>query len=88
MSRELALFESLKYHIRCIDPNSSGMAVHKAIETSLKALEIIKELFDFGFALRFGDNQPMLMIINKRTNEYWELPIPKEKFDLLKEALL
>lgn len=53
-----------------------------------KALEIIKELFDFDFAIRFGNNQSMLMIINKRTNEYWELPISKDKYDLLKEILL
>ena len=53
----------------------------------LEALEIIKELFDFDFALRFGSNQPMFMIINKRTNEYWELPISKEKYDSLKGVL-
>ena len=54
----------------------------------LKAFEVLKELFDFDFAIRFGTNQIMLTIINKRTNEYWELPIPKDKYDLLKEVLL
>ncbi len=54
----------------------------------IKSLDIIKELFDFDFALRFGSNQPMLMIINKKTNEYWELPISKDKWDLLKEEIL
>lgn len=58
------------------------------IEKELKALEIIKDLFDFDFALRFPNNQPMLRITNKRTNEYWEIPISKEKHDLLKEELL
>lgn len=54
----------------------------------LKALEIIKELFDFDFAIRFGNNQPMLKIMNKRTGEYWELPISIEKWNTLKEELL
>lgn len=57
------------------------------IEKELKALESVKELFDFDFAIRFPTNQPMLRIMNKRTNEYWEIPIPKEKHDLLKEVL-
>ena len=57
-------------------------------ENKLKALEIFKEMFSFDFALRFSDNQAMLMIINKKTEEYWELPISKEKQDLLKEVLL
>lgn len=57
-------------------------------EKQLKALETIRELFDFDFALRFPNNQPMLMITNKRTNEYWEIPIPKEKYDSLKKVLL
>lgn len=59
----------------------------QAIETALEALEIINELFDFDFAIRFGDNQPMIKITNKRNGQYWELPILKEKFDLLKETL-
>ena len=49
-----------------------------------KTLENIKELFDFDFALRFPSNQPMLRITNKRTNEYWEIPISKEEYDLLR----
>lgn len=53
-----------------------------------RALEGLKELFDFDFALRFPNNQPMLRITNKRTNEYWEIPIPKEKYDSLKKVLL
>lgn len=53
-----------------------------------RALETIRELFDFDFALRFSNNQPMLMITNKRTNEYWEMPIPREKYDSLKKVLL
>ena len=57
------------------------------IEKELKALEIIKDLFDFDFALRFPSNQPMLRITNKRTNEYWEIPLTKE-YELLKEVLL
>ena len=51
-----------------------------------KALEIIKELFDFDFAWRFPNNQAMLMIINKKTKEYWEIPITKDNCFLLKEV--
>lgn len=65
--------------------NESAVA---EIEKELKALEIIKDLFDFDFALRFPSNQPMLRITNKRTNEYWEIPITQEKQDLLKEVML
>ncbi len=50
-----------------------------------KALVVLKDLFDFDFALRFPSNQPMLRIENKRTNEYWEIPVTKEEYDLLKE---
>ena len=56
------------------------------IEEELKALETVKGLFGFDFAIRFGDNQRMLMITNKRTNEYWEMPLTQEKYDLLKEV--
>ena len=58
------------------------------VKKELKALEIVKELFDFDFTLRFPSNQPMLRITNKQTNEYWEMPIPKDKYELLKEVLL
>ena len=58
------------------------------IENELKILVVLKDLFDFDFALRFPSNQPMLRITNKRTNEYWEMPISKEEYDLLKEVLL
>jgi len=54
----------------------------------LKAFEIIKELFDFDFAIRYGDNQPMIKITNKRNGQYWELPETTEICDLLKEVLL
>lgn len=56
------------------------------IEKDLKALVVLKDLFDFDFALRFPSNQPMLKITNKRTNEYWEISITQEEFDLLKEV--
>lgn len=62
--------------------------LNQCFPKELKALESVKELFDFDFAIRFPTNQPMLRIMNKRTNEYWEIPIPKEKHDLLKEVLL
>ena len=52
-----------------------------------KALGVVKNLFDFDFALRFPNNQPMLKITNKRTNEYWEVPITQEQYDLLNEVL-
>ena len=55
------------------------------IKKELKALVVLKDSFDFDFALRFPSNQPMLKITNKRTNEYWEIPITKEEFDLLKD---
>lgn len=54
----------------------------------LKALEIIKELFYFDFAIRFGDDQPMIKITNKRNGQYWELPETTEIWNLLKEVLL
>lgn len=57
------------------------------IKKDLEALVVLKDLFDFDFALRFPSNQPMLKITNKRTNEYWEIPIIQEEFDLLKEVL-
>ena len=57
-------------------------------EKKLKVLEIIKELFDFDFAIRFGDNQPMIKITNKRNGQYWELPETTEICDLLKEVLI
>ena len=53
-----------------------------------EALEIIKELFDFDFAIRYGDNQPMIKITNKRNGQYWELPETNEICDLLKKVLL
>ena len=54
----------------------------------LKALVVLKDLFDFDFALRFPTNQPMLRITNKLTNEYWEIPITQKGYDLLKEVML
>ena len=63
------------------------MTPYEALRNSI-VLEFIKELFDFDFAIRVGNNQPMLMITNKKTNDYWEIPITKEKYDLLKEVLL
>lgn len=58
-----------------------------SIESS-EILEIIFNHFDFDAAIRYGNNQPMLKITNKRTNEYWELPIAKEKYDLLMKVML
>lgn len=58
----------------------------KVVKTK-KALEIIKELFEFDFALRFPNNQPMIMITNKYGGSYFEIPISKEKYDALKEVL-
>lgn len=57
------------------------------LEKELKALIVLKDLFDFDFALRFPSNQPMLRIANKRTNEYWEIPVTQEEYDLLKRRL-
>lgn len=70
-----------------------GNAVNK-ITKKLKALEIIRELFDFDFAIRYGNNQPILRITNKLYEKlgkpfyYWELPITQEQADRLKEVLL
>ena len=61
--------------------------LENACPTEIRAFEIIKELFDFDFALRFPNNQPMLRITNKRTNEYWEIPISKGEYELLKEVI-
>lgn len=52
-----------------------------------KFIEVIKGLFDFDFAIRYGDNQPMIKITNKRNGQYWELPETTEICDLLKEIL-
>ena len=57
-------------------------------KNKLKALETIKELFEFDFALRYPNNQPMLMVINKYGGSYFEIPISKDKYDLLKEVML
>ena len=53
-----------------------------SIESS-EILGIIFNHFDFDAAIRYGNNQPMLKITNKRTNEYWELPITKNEYDLI-----
>lgn len=71
-----------------------GSDDYTIIEKELKALEVIKELFDFDFAIRYGNNQPILRITNKLYEKlgkpfyYWELPITQEEYDLLKEVLL
>lgn len=58
------------------------------IQKELKAFDVIDSLFDFSTALRFPDNQPILMITNKRTNEYWEIPLTQEQYESMKEELL
>lgn len=78
-----------KEHLKDNKTMSQSVDIAKdIIKKELKALDVIKELFDFDFALRFPNNQPMLMITNKKTKEYWELPISKETQDILKEVLL
>lgn len=59
----------------------------QTIERELKAFEVIDSLFNFSTALRFPDNQPMLMIVNKRKNEYWEIPLTKEQYETMKEVI-
>lgn len=80
--------EALRNIIIYSSPSVNLHEETKILGKVIKAFEIIKELFDFDFALRFPNDQPMLMITNKKTNDYWEIPITKEKYDLLKEVLL
>ena len=88
---ELNLLREATYRL----PNGNNSTIGKQFTTTLSiierkliALETIKELFGFDFAIRFGSNQPILMITNKITNEYWEIPLTQEEYDLLKEVLL
>lgn len=62
-------------------------SVERELQALLETIDIIKELFDFDFATKFPNNQPMLMITNKHDGSYFEIPITKEKYDLLKEML-
>ena len=45
-------------------------------------LLLLKNHLGFDFAVRFGNNQTMMRVTNKRTKEYWEIPIPKNDYDL------
>ena len=89
LKEKVILEKNVKRQIKTI-AYYQNLALEGKLERDKKliVLEIIKELFDFDFAIRFGNNQPMLKIINKRTNEYWELPIPKDKYYILKEVLI
>ena len=69
------------------DDEKAKKLLSKEIEKN-RAFEIIKEFFEFDFALRFPNNQPMIMITNKHGGSYFEIPISKDKYDLLKEVLL
>lgn len=103
MSKELIALEEMRYLVvfdeDCVDEDGETKPIkvfideicekpYKIVKNALKSLEIIKELFDFDFAIRFGDNQPMIKITNKRNGQYWELPETTEICDLLKEVLL
>ena len=74
------MFHQVRYYVESKEYSLEDIAKR------LNALEIIKDLFNFDFALRFPTNQPMLKITNKQTKEYWEIPISKEH-ELLKEVL-
>ena len=87
-------YETLKtLHANQVETINALLEEDKTKEKKLKALEYIKDLFDFDFAIRFGNNQPMLRITNKLYEKlgkpfyYWEIPITQEKYDLLKEVL-
>jgi uncharacterized membrane protein len=54
-------------------------------EKSLEALEVLDKYVDTSVALRFPTNEPILKITNRRTNEYWEVPITKEEYDTIME---
>lgn len=86
MSKGLEAFEMMGMTVDVMCSTEYNDA-KKIVEKELKACETIKELFDFSTALRFPDNQPMLMIVNKRKNEYWEIPLTKEQYESMKEAL-
>lgn len=59
------------------------------VEKSLKALEIIKNHIDLDVAIRWGTEQPMLMLKSKKPHDYLyiEIPVSKEEYELLKEIL-
>ena len=88
MSKGLDALQDLRYDVSMSQDINYKIANEECdiIEKELKALVVLKDLFDFDFALRFPSNQPMLRIENKRTNEYWEIPVAQEKYDLLKEV--
>lgn len=54
-------------------------------EKSLVALEILDKYVDTSVALRFPTNEPILKITNRRTGEYWEVPITKEEYYTITE---
>lgn len=56
------------------------------VEKSLKSLEVLDKYVDTSVALRFPTNEPILKITNRRTNEYWEMPITKEEYDTIMEV--
>ena len=96
MSEGLDVLEEIKYRLSELDfklrsRHETAPYIQKTkwdtIEKELKALIVLKDLFDFDFALRFPSNQPMLRIENKRTNEYWEIPVALEKYVLLKRGI-
>ena len=52
-------------------------------EKCLGALEVFDKYVDTSIALRVPTNEPILKITNRRTNEYWEVPITKEEYDTI-----
>ena len=82
IKQDLEDYEEMKHSFNIITCENGDLLKYK------RALDIIKELFDFDFALRFPNNQPMLRITNKLTKEYWEIRLEQEEYDLLKEVLL
>ena len=59
------------------------------IANKIKAFDTILECVDLDIAIRWGTDQPMLMIKSKKPKDYFyiEVPISKEKYDLFKEVL-
>ena len=55
-------------------------------DKSLETLEVLDKYVYADVALRFPTNEPILKIANRRTNEYWEIPITKEEYDTIKKV--
>ena len=72
-----------------------GDKLVKAFESSnitLRLLKLYNRYINVDYALRYPTNEPMMKVTNKKTGEYWELPMSDEDYNevqyLVRETLL